>query len=194
MDAWANVSHHLDYKSDRDVPAELRKDFYALSGLFYVADRHFEMFHSQSKVSREQMKEVFEAAASGDEKKSQELNLDSLAAYLEAKFPDRERAGPKDLSDLLNPLLKSGYKTIGEIDEMIDKGEAAFRLYEEERPPFAKQGNRFTDIGVVRITMKILSERFLCEDHRSTTPDEVELKKIVREQWAKGEKYRKLIE
>ena len=37
MDAWANVSHHLDYKSDKDVPAELRKDFYALSGLFYLA-------------------------------------------------------------------------------------------------------------------------------------------------------------
>ena len=44
MDAWANVSHHLDYKSDRDVPSNLRKDFYALSGLFYVADRHFSMW------------------------------------------------------------------------------------------------------------------------------------------------------
>jgi putative GTP pyrophosphokinase len=58
MDAWANVSHHLDYKNDKDVPAELRKDFYALSGLFYVADRHFEMFYSQSKQSREHMIDV----------------------------------------------------------------------------------------------------------------------------------------
>jgi putative GTP pyrophosphokinase len=44
MDAWAAASHYLDYKTDIDVPKELRKDFYALSGLFYVADRHFEMF------------------------------------------------------------------------------------------------------------------------------------------------------
>lgn len=44
MDAWANVSHHLQYKNDTDVPTELLRDFHALSGLFYVADTHFEMF------------------------------------------------------------------------------------------------------------------------------------------------------
>ena len=53
MDAWANVSHHLDYKSDKDVPADMKKDFFALSGLFYVADRHFEMFYSRSLESRQ---------------------------------------------------------------------------------------------------------------------------------------------
>lgn len=37
MDAWANVSHYLEYKSETDVPSELKRDFYALSGLFYVA-------------------------------------------------------------------------------------------------------------------------------------------------------------
>lgn len=88
MDAWANVSHHLDYKTDKDVPAELRKDFYALSGLFYVADRHFEMFYSQSIESRKQMKELFEDTASLEDKAMQELNLDTLSAYLVTKFPD----------------------------------------------------------------------------------------------------------
>jgi putative GTP pyrophosphokinase len=43
MDAGAAVSHHLDYKGGTSVPSELRKDFYALSGLFYVADQHFEV-------------------------------------------------------------------------------------------------------------------------------------------------------
>jgi putative GTP pyrophosphokinase len=41
MDAWAAVSHYLDYKTDVDVPAALKKDFQALSGLFYLADTHF---------------------------------------------------------------------------------------------------------------------------------------------------------
>ena len=94
MDAWANVSHHLDYKTDKDVPAELRKDFYALSGLFYVADRHYEMFYSQSNESRREMKELFENAAPRAQKAKQELNLDTLSAYLATKFPERNLQNP----------------------------------------------------------------------------------------------------
>jgi putative GTP pyrophosphokinase len=45
MDAWANVSHHLAYKGDVSIPEYLRRDFHALSGLFYVADKHFELFY-----------------------------------------------------------------------------------------------------------------------------------------------------
>lgn len=48
QDAWASVSHHLDYKSN-SIPKELEKDFHALSGLFYVADTHF-LFIKQDKM------------------------------------------------------------------------------------------------------------------------------------------------
>jgi len=41
QDAWASISHHLDYKKKADIPEELKRDFHALSGLFYVADTHF---------------------------------------------------------------------------------------------------------------------------------------------------------
>nr|VFJ87494.1 MAG: hypothetical protein BECKLFY1418B_GA0070995_100713 [Candidatus Kentron sp. LFY] len=41
QDAWASVSHYLDYKEISAVPENLKRDFYALSGLFYVADTHF---------------------------------------------------------------------------------------------------------------------------------------------------------
>ncbi|MHC4604763.1 MAG: GTP pyrophosphokinase, partial [Planctomycetota bacterium] len=40
QDAWASVSHYLDYKTN-SIPEDLEKDFHALSGLFYVADTHF---------------------------------------------------------------------------------------------------------------------------------------------------------
>ena len=40
QDAWASVSHHLDYKMN-NVSKKFERDFYALSGLFYVADTHF---------------------------------------------------------------------------------------------------------------------------------------------------------
>ena len=40
QDAWASISHHLDYKTS-SIREDLKKDFHALSGLFYVADTHF---------------------------------------------------------------------------------------------------------------------------------------------------------
>ena len=48
QDAWASVSHHLDYKTN-SIRNELKRDFYALSGLFYVADTHFS-FIKQDKM------------------------------------------------------------------------------------------------------------------------------------------------
>lgn len=41
QDAWDSVSHHLDYKKEYGIPDHLKRDFYALSGLCYVADTHF---------------------------------------------------------------------------------------------------------------------------------------------------------
>lgn len=43
QDAWASISHYLDYKNESEIPLHLKRDFHALSGLFYVADTHFEI-------------------------------------------------------------------------------------------------------------------------------------------------------
>jgi len=47
QDAWASISHYLDYKTN-SIPEHLKKDFHALSGLFYVADRHFSFIEQQT--------------------------------------------------------------------------------------------------------------------------------------------------
>jgi len=56
QDAWASISHHLDYKKKTDIPEELKKDFQALSGLFYVADTHF--FLIKQELSKRFSKEL----------------------------------------------------------------------------------------------------------------------------------------
>jgi len=48
QDAWASISHYLDYKNESKIPLHLKRDFYALSGLFYVADTHFEILKQES--------------------------------------------------------------------------------------------------------------------------------------------------
>jgi len=47
QDAWASISHYLDYKQESFLPTNLRRDFYALSGLFYVADTHFTILRKE---------------------------------------------------------------------------------------------------------------------------------------------------
>nr|VFJ73047.1 MAG: ppGpp synthetase catalytic domain-containing protein (RelA/SpoT-type nucleotidyltranferase) [Candidatus Kentron sp. FW] len=47
QDAWASVSHHLGYKRKGVIPERLKRDFYALSGLFYVADTHFAILQKE---------------------------------------------------------------------------------------------------------------------------------------------------
>ena len=79
MDAWATVSHYIDYKSDADVPKSLRKDFYALSGLFYVVDTHFELFYQAGEKSKEY---AIESVSNESVENDKEFNLDTLRAYL----------------------------------------------------------------------------------------------------------------
>lgn len=48
QDAWASISHHLDYKQRKMIPEEWERDFQAISGLFYVADQHFRILNQES--------------------------------------------------------------------------------------------------------------------------------------------------
>lgn len=49
QDAWASISHHLDYKQTIGIPNHVRRDFSALHGLFYVADTHFVMIKKEAE-------------------------------------------------------------------------------------------------------------------------------------------------
>ena len=46
-DAWASISGYLDYKGRGRIPDRLKRDFYALSGLFYIADTHFDFLRGK---------------------------------------------------------------------------------------------------------------------------------------------------
>lgn len=57
MHTWSTISHYLDYKSPNAIPSHLRKDFNALSALFYVADSHFELFFRSSQEAKKSAEE-----------------------------------------------------------------------------------------------------------------------------------------
>jgi ppGpp synthetase/RelA/SpoT-type nucleotidyltranferase len=154
MDAWANVSHYLAYKSDRAIPKELRREFSALSGLFYVADRQFESLVSASREVEQRARGelISEHAPRGD------LNLETLSAYLARAFPDRKQPDRGDLGELVDQLLRAGYTTLDRVDEALKRGATAFETYESQRPPGG--GGRYWQTGVVRVTLGIVDEAF----------------------------------
>lgn len=184
MDAWANVSHYLDYKTDKDVPSELRRDFYALSGLFYVADRHFEMFFGSRKQSQERMKELFTSSASA-EQLEQEINLDSLTAYLRRKFPETREANSEAVSDLIEQLRLAGYRSLDQVDEALNRGSDAFSAWDG-----IHAHTELTDVGVARVTLHIVDRAF----HRATI-DTLGLSEVdFEEQDSVFDHYRKLVQ
>ena len=156
MDSWATVSHYLDYKTAQDVPADLRKDFQALSALFYLADTHFEMFYKARQQSKEASSKLFaEAPAVAS---AQPLNFDSLQALLARRYPGREPPNARAVSDLLTELVHAGYKTVAKLEMMLDRTKVAFALYEKEHPPDTHP--EFNPVGVVRGSLRIGDREF----------------------------------
>lgn len=159
MDAWAAASHYLDYKNEDDVPSSLRRDFFALSGLFYVADRHFEMFYRSKTAGIAKITKTLERPVT--ELDNQELNLDTLNAYLARTFPDRTQS-PSAASQLLHEIKSAGIANIKDLDNLVKKNMKAFEAHEIKRPPGAPGGKKdaptkYAAVGVVRI---ILNEQF----------------------------------
>ena len=142
MDAWASASHYLDYKSEEDIPSDLKRDFHALSGLFYVADKHFEMFFRSRQAA---VKEV-QKLSRNNELLGEEINLDTLTAYLAKRYPDRRAANPPFVSKLVTSLREAGLQTLGELDTYLD--EKAAHLARKEK---GRLGS-FNRVGAVRIS------------------------------------------
>ena len=185
MHAWATISRYLDYKTPLAIPSNLRKDFNALSALFYVADTHFEVFFQSSQ----QAKEVAEDKAKRlPEIGKEEINLDTLSAYLFKKYPKRKHAEPRAVSELVEELQSAGYSKIQQLSEALQRSEKAFEAYEKAYPPIVlgpakKIGkSQYADIGIVRTSLSIADPKYL--DSREHVGE------VIRKQY---EEFRRLV-
>jgi putative GTP pyrophosphokinase len=148
MDAWANVSHYLDYKRESSIPSGLRRDFVALSGLFYVADQHFEMFMRSSRESQRRAESDLSTPNAID-LGAEPLDADTLYAYLARRYPKRNRTPRNQTSELAGELIEAGLTTLADVEAVLEKAEAdVFREEKEDRPKRIKPF--FTGVGVLR--------------------------------------------
>jgi putative GTP pyrophosphokinase len=151
MHAWSTISHYLDYKSPHAIPSHLRKDFNALSALFYVADSHFELFFRSSQEAKKIAEEKAQDFAKIEE---EEINLDTLTAYLHNKYPDREHANASQVSELVESLVAGGYNYISQLESVLKRSESDLKEYEKNKPDI-----HLWDIGAVRISLYMLRKK-----------------------------------
>ncbi|MEZ5077711.1 MAG: hypothetical protein R2725_09730 [Solirubrobacterales bacterium] len=157
MDAWANVSHHLDYKGASSIPEDLKKDFFALSGLFYVADQHFEIFADRASESRQRAMDV----VGQEPEEAVEVNLDTVEAFLRARYPDRKHSDRGSISDFVEEVTRADYDSINALERALTGADTKFRAYEERYPPNAVgSGDRFHDVGAARIALALADRSY----------------------------------
>lgn len=86
--AWAEMEHDIGYKSDQDIPPELRRRFSALAGLLEIADTEFSRIQNdsinlRSRVKKELVADITrEVIEEGDSKKKLEESAKSVRVLI----------------------------------------------------------------------------------------------------------------
>ncbi|HUW86879.1 MAG TPA: hypothetical protein VMW30_00660 [Candidatus Paceibacterota bacterium] len=176
QDAWANVSHRLAYKGEASIPEPLRKDFHALAGLFYVADKHFELFFLESLGSRAEAVESLKQVGKATDFADLPINRDTVEAFLAARFPDRESAPLEITSEFVEELVAVGYSTIRQLAIDIDRATEAVEAYENDSPP--KDGEtdeytRYAGVGFARTALGFSNSEYAALKYEHWTDEDV---------------------
>lgn len=86
-------------------------------------------------------------------------NLDS---YLQWRFPTREAASPLKLEEITHQLTSSGYETIGEIDNMVNKTLHGLHQYEKQyyqKDEFFSK-NKIKQVEAIRVCIGLCDPKF----------------------------------
>ena len=127
--AWAAINHALRYKKETDVPSQLRRRLFRLSGLLELADEEFSAVkENQCSLQKEFRKKLKEKDP------SLEINVIVLWEYIEmstqvrnlvetAKKNGAKICSPKeyDLSELVTCCSAAGITKIGQLDAFLKK-------------------------------------------------------------------------
>ena len=140
--AWAEIEHDLGYKSKEDIPDQYRRQFSRLAGLIELADENFLQLKNNINNYEKEVREKLPTS-------KEELPIDSstLMTYV-TKDPNYikllDESKPLDvpidfninssyLSTVVQRAKRLGLKTIGDIDELLEKYKDIFlRVWEIE--------------------------------------------------------------
>ncbi|WP_180234945.1 GTP pyrophosphokinase [Bacillus cereus] len=179
MHAWADIEHKLQYKKKEHIPKEIQRKFYQLSALFELADEQFE-------VLRDKKEEIYTktlVASSSNFDTKQEMNADTLQAFLDLNISERERA-EENTGDFLDELLKLNIS-------FDDLEKASQEIGEEMRDSLEKEIvdwqydplQHWNQVGLARCLLDLTNDKYW-EDRKSYCPNDMrERIEVLRERY-----------
>lgn len=171
MHAWCSVSHRLVYKNPNAVPSHMQKPFQAFSGMFYLADDYFEQLYTQSQNEQKKVDEK-----SIEDLAEEEINFNTLSAFLQKRFPERPDSTASSTSNLVSDLLKAGYKNISSVQIALRNIDKAINEVEKD------VRGHFHRVGAVRNGLSIVNPEFtkiLTNPLRHHTVDRGQYRKYI---------------
>lgn len=181
MHAWAEIEHKLAYKSTEQVPNQFRRQLFRLSAKFEEADEQFENLrvgfsNYRKSITEKGMEDVGAFSV-------QELNLDSLQAFLDSVFPKRARS-EAHTAVLLDEMVKNGLK----MKDLVEAYEMLEPIIPEMEATHISDRVNFTSwaqIGVAISLLEAVNQKYYLERYRQMgnydywVDSVAEMKKVV---------------
>jgi putative GTP pyrophosphokinase len=149
MHAWDTVSHELAYKKPI-IDDETKREFYAISGLLYLADQRFDAYKKTALEKLEKQKHITIAF-----ELQQKITDESLGHYLKWKFPTRLEPKTIIFEEFAQELQTMSYDSFKILDNIITKAEHILPIYEKDHPPRSIGGELYDSVGAARICIGI---------------------------------------
>lgn len=129
-DAWAQISHTLDYKSEASVPEKERRELYKVSALLEIAQNIFD----RTRETRQQYSEdVRKKRLGSPEFFAQPIDRETIATYTRWKYPSLEVK--ENLQELLiRDLDHSRFRLLKDIEDAVVRAIDAVEAYCKEAP------------------------------------------------------------
>ncbi len=196
--AWAEIEHDIVYKSNEEIPYELRHRFASLAGLLEVADREFAQLREEEIKVREKIEQTIL-----NDNFDLPINRDSLIFYFEKVrkekdlfLPDKnvdldkndffEKKGipfRKKVGGFLRFLKDQKIETIQQLHKVLNSDVIAKASKDTEKIKCPERDKclikYFIAIGLSKeINMRHISEFAGCPEMRNLYSNNIKIKKI----------------
>src|SRR6266508_2575066 len=116
---------------DSTLPRPLRRELHALSGVLHVVDAHSEKIYSEVHHNLG-ASPISPASAEGT---WAPIDRDVLTRYLQARYAGRSLGNADEVATLARKLTESGYRTMRDLELLLERAEEASMRYEADFPP-----------------------------------------------------------
>jgi ppGpp synthetase/RelA/SpoT-type nucleotidyltranferase len=178
MHAWAEIEHKLAYKKKSHIPDKFIRKLSRISAKLEEADEQFEELRNAVESYKQDIVETVQHKS--HDTKNIELNLDSLQAFLDATFPDRD----KDIAKTVKLIDEFLTFQIG-MQEFISSYEQIKNYLAEIEKDIREISGiatlQWTQVGMARMIMSVTNERYSKSQNKGLSPKYIELDNKWRE-------------